>query len=154
MSHYYKYITPEEYERAAGNGIPAKLLEKRIRETSWDKERAMTEPVKQTVDRSYWRKIAEDSGISRSVFYARIHMLKWSEERAATTPKMSGIDAMEIVYPNEQRVIKREHVAIAAQNGISYPVVYNRVRKGMSVDEACTVPLMKGRYKKQIQRSN
>ena len=37
---YDFYITPEEYKRAAENGIRKAALEARIRKLGWDKERA------------------------------------------------------------------------------------------------------------------
>jgi len=79
------YITPEEYEVAAGSGISKKTLELRVREYGWSKERALPEPVQRRTDWSEWYAVAERNGISHGTFRARIYR-GWTPERAATEP--------------------------------------------------------------------
>lgn len=48
------YITPAEYTEAEGNRINRNLLEKRIRLLGWDKQKAITTPVRR------WERIPGD----------------------------------------------------------------------------------------------
>ncbi|ASB66395.1 hypothetical protein S101413_02950 [Bacillus velezensis] len=80
------YITPEEYERAAKNGISRSLLGKRIRGAGWDKERALATPPKKRrprTDRSKWVEVAE--------------------KMAYQKPRFTGVSLQEAGTKNEQR---------------------------------------------------
>ena len=85
--NYNLYITPEQYDTAAKNGINKKALETRYRICNWDIEKAITYPLRTKDEENIrWSKIAEENGIEKSIFYGRVNTYKWDRERAATTP--------------------------------------------------------------------
>lgn len=84
---YSFYITPEEYAIAEQNGISPKILEKRIRRFAWDKQRAITQPVRKFENHRQWAKVAEENGIPYHTYWQRLK-LGWSNEKAATYPKV------------------------------------------------------------------
>ncbi|WP_127580164.1 hypothetical protein [Paenibacillus koleovorans] len=143
MSHYF-YITPEEYARAAEIGVDNQTLDRRVREMGWKKERAITTPIR-SLDkgRSYWRKVAEQNGISFSAFHSRLSR-GWSAEEAATKPKESqedirshALQAMERV-----RVHPEKYLRMAEQNGIPYHTFHTRVKNlGWDYDRAASEPV-------------
>ena len=129
-SVYDFYITPEEYKRAAENGIGKAALESRIRKYGWDKERALTQPIQKQVDNSKWYPIAEANGISKKLFLSRINKNKWSPEKAATEP---------VRYTAERnRKYSDEIYETLEANGISKGLFYDRIRKGWSIERAMT----------------
>ena len=69
----------------------------------------------------------DDSGIVRDVAAGRMFW-GWTLEEAITKPKKRG---RQYVYP--EWVYKE-----ADKNGISYSALGNRIRRGMSLEEACT----------------
>ncbi|MEN2464934.1 hypothetical protein [Ornithinibacillus sp. JPR2-1] len=75
------YITPEQYDIAAKNGIPRERVNGRVRKEKWPIERAITEPIR-NYD-SKWVRQAEENGIPAGLFYKRVS-LGWSKERAST----------------------------------------------------------------------
>lgn len=149
------YITPEEYARAAANGISAQRLEYRVRSAGWDKERAIVTPPRPRKDRSKWRKIAEQNGIPRYLFYLRIHQHGWDEERAATQPIASDEDRTlnAKIGMEAARVHPAEYIDLARANGIPYKRFAWRVRHGWSYERAATegkvAPQEAGRRAKQ-----
>lgn len=127
---YDFYITPEEYKRAAENGIGKATLESRIRKYGWDKERAITQAKQKQVDNSKWYPIAEANGISKKLFLSRINKDKWNPEKAATEP---------IRYTAERnRKYSNEIYDILEANGISKKLFYDRIRKGWPIERAMT----------------
>ena len=46
MEKKYWYITPDDFERAAKNGINKDTLRQRVRTLGWDIERAIKSPLK------------------------------------------------------------------------------------------------------------
>ena len=46
MEKKYWYITPDDFERAAKNGINQDALRQRVRTLGWDIERAIKTPLK------------------------------------------------------------------------------------------------------------
>lgn len=138
MNPYDFYITPEEYEIAAANGIHRNTLNNRIRYLGWDKKRALSEPPQKQVDRSEWRKVAEQNGIRRDTFYARVNDHGWDPEKAATTPP----------HPNPielaaaaRRKIPKELFELAEKNGIAYGTFKSRVyHSGWDMVRAATEP--------------
>ena len=83
---YDWYITPEEYETAAANGISAGTLETRIRKYGWPKELAMTKPPRKLskIPREIVE-LAQRNDIPYQTLYWRIYA-GWAPERAATEP--------------------------------------------------------------------
>lgn len=122
MNPYDYYISPDDYARAAANGISHKTLTVRIRRHGWDKERAMTQPV-QRQQRSAWRDTAVANGVSVETFYARIRR-GWTEERAATTPLTPKPQELAAAarrkYPPELHALRK-------QNGIGYHTFVSRI---------------------------
>ena len=126
MKVYDWYITPEEYRIAEKNGIKRDTLEKRIRYHGWDKERAITEPIKGSKYKK-WVQLAKKNGISSSVFYQRVNRLNWSIKKAATTP----INSTKHKYP---KWIKEE----LKKNGIKYYTFLKRIENGWDLERAYT----------------
>ena len=56
------YLTPNDYTYAEQNGIPAILLNYRVRVTAWDKEKAISTPPRRKHTNAKWIKIAEQNG--------------------------------------------------------------------------------------------
>lgn len=127
---YDFYITPEEYKRAAENGIRKETLESRIRKLGWEKEKAINTPCQKRSIYSKWYKIAAENGINKSTFSSRINISNWSVEKAATTPIM---DRREICrkYPTELYRILEE-------NGISISTFRKRIKRGWTIERAMT----------------
>ncbi|WP_051290027.1 hypothetical protein [Paenibacillus massiliensis] len=142
MNHWF-YITPEEYAEAEKFGVKPAMLDRRVREQGWSKERAMTTPPRALTDRRKWLQLARENGISRDTFYNRVR-LGWSMERAATQPRQTleelreqGLRGTECI-----RVLPKAFVELAEKNGIPYPTFHNRVRNsGWDLERAATEPL-------------
>ena len=142
------YITPEEYERAAKNGISRGCLSKRIRSSGWDKERALTTPPQKRRPRSIrskWVDVAEKNGIPKATFYWRVNTAGWDEERAATTPPTKTSECMRRARQKSPRCKNRRYspelVALAESNGIKYGTYTFRVKEcGMDPYEAAVTP--------------
>lgn len=135
------YITPEEYEKAQKNGINAFNLERRIRLLGWRKEKAMNTPVRKRCDRSKWVKIAKENGIKYNTFMSRVNVYGWDEERAASEPLQNRQAAAHKAH-EKIRVLPREYVELAKQNGISYYTFRRRIKKGWDAEKAATHPVM------------
>lgn len=136
------YITPEEYARAAANGVMARTLEWRIREAAWEKERAIATPPHKRADHSRWHAIAKQNGISQRVFHNRIYD-GWPPERAATEPLLTKDERSERMRQDNptKRVYPQELLEQAASNGISYKLFVKRVTKlKWSWERAATEP--------------
>ena len=79
------YVTPEEYLIAESHGISRDLVNKRIRNYLWNKEKAITvspAPISKYGNIKYRLK---ENGIDESTFYKRI-AYGWTIERASTEP--------------------------------------------------------------------
>lgn len=137
------YISPEEYERAAANGVSYRQLNWRIREAVWDKEKAITTPPRKLTDRSKWRKIAEENGISRELFYVRVINQGWDSQRAATTPLPTAEEKTASMRRamDSRRVNPPEFIALAQENGIPYKTFNWRVKHGWGYERAATTPI-------------
>lgn len=157
MGHYF-YVTPEEYAEAAKLGIRPTMLDRRIREQGWSKERAMTTPPRKITDRKHWAAIAEKNGISYDVFMSRVK-IGWSMERATTEPlqtleqkRVSAARARE-----RSRVYPEKYLRMAERNGIAYATFQYRVRVGgWEYERAATEPIwtpqQRGRFGAQRLR--
>ncbi|MNW40402.1 hypothetical protein D3C74_175160 [compost metagenome] len=139
MGHYF-YITPEEYAEAEKIGVKPAMLDRRVREQGWPKERAMTTPPRKVTDRSQWRYVAEQNGIRYAAFMSRIN-LGWTEKEAATKPLQTEDERREkaLQATEHVRVYPKVYIDLAAQNGIPYPTFFNRVKHcGWDLDRAAT----------------
>jgi len=136
------YLTPNDYAKAESNNIPAQLLNYRVRVTSWEKEKAISTPLRQKNANAKWIKIAEENGISYVTFHSRIHALGWSLERASTEAILDRHKSMAQVAQG-RRVYPLELLAKAKTNGISYATFQQRVyRQHWSMEDAATIPIM------------
>ena len=124
----YFYITPEDYKIAEENGISKDTLLSRVRKLGWDVDKAITKPVR--AKRKFTEeeiKTMEENGVNRNIAAGRRYW-GWTLEEAITKSKKKG---RQYVYP--EWVYKE-----ADKNGISYSALGNRIRRGMSLEEACT----------------
>lgn len=143
---YDFYITPEEYLIAAKNGISKATLESRIRKYGWNKDKALNEPVKKTIDRKKWYAVAAKNGISKQLFLSRVNKDKWDPERAATE-KVTTTAERNRKYSD--KVYKE-----LEKNGISKQLFYDRVHKGWSIERAMTEKKYTQEDKTKILLSN
>ncbi|MFE4712617.1 hypothetical protein ACFRAM_17220 [Paenibacillus sp. NPDC056722] len=102
-----------------------------MREAGWEKERAITTPPRALTDRSQWRSIAEQNGISKEIFINRCAK-GWSPEQAATEPWMTR--GRRVAWMKKNRPAKRKYsdelLQRAASNGVSKDIFYKRVSLG------------------------
>lgn len=134
------YLTPEDYEIAEKNGINRINLESRFYRRNWNKERALTEPVRYKAN--LWgihREQCREIGLSRQSFYKRIRLEGMNPEEAATTPKRSN---NRLGKNNLSSIFTPEDYERAAANGISRDALANRVySQGWDKERAITQPL-------------
>ena len=124
----YFYITPEDFEKAKENGIHKETVITRVRKLGWDVDKAITKPARKK--RKFTKeeiKIMEENGIDRNTAVCRLNY-GWTVEEAISKPKKQG---RQYIYPEW---VYEE----ADKNGISYSALGNRIRRGMSLEEACT----------------
>ncbi|MGM1047623.1 MAG: hypothetical protein ACQEXX_15935 [Bacillota bacterium] len=142
MGHYF-YITPEEYQEAAKNGIRPAMLDRRVREQGWSKERAMSTPPRKLTDRSRWRKVAEVNGINYDTFMTRVRR-GWTEEKAANHPLQTLDEVREqaLQATEHMRIYPEVYLRLAEQNGIPYHTFHHRVKYcRWDIDRAATEPV-------------
>jgi hypothetical protein len=143
---YDYYITPEEYEIAAQNGISRKLLNQRIRQSGWDKERAITTPPKKQTNLKRWMEIAEKNGIPYYTARNRVVLCGWSWERAVTEPIWTTERLRERMKKQNlnKRKYPKKYLELAKRNGIKIKTFHTRVRYyGWDLERAATVRPMK-----------
>lgn len=122
------YITPEQYDEAARNGINRGVLEGRIYRCGWDMKKAINTPVRERdKNNTKWRKIAEKNGISRETFHSRLHY-GWTKKDAATLPVINN------KIPNDIKILMDE-------NDIKIGTYKARIKAGLSPLEAATKPV-------------
>lgn len=130
------YITPQEYEQAAANGISYSCLTKRIRYYNWDRQTALTKPAQRDSHINY-SKIAQANGIKYATFQKRVVRYNWSPERAATTPPQDKYELL-LAGREMRRKASEEIHSIREANGIPYSTFMQRIRKGMDINKAAT----------------
>ncbi|MRB96461.1 hypothetical protein GH842_30980 [Bacillus thuringiensis] len=144
---YDYYITPEEYEAAAKNGISNELLTCRIRNLGWDKEIAMTKPSRYNANR--WKNIKEialKNGISHSTYTARIKK-GWRLIDAISKPPIDKYQALKLAEQAnskcKNKVLTDGQAEQAELKGISYSTARDRVKRlKWTVEEAITTPVL------------
>ena len=127
-SKRYFYITPEDFKIAEENGISKSTLISRVRKLGWDIDRAITKPVRSK--RKFTKeqiKIMEENGVDRNTASGRLKK-GWDPKEALTRPKKRG----------KQRIYPEWVYEEADKHGIRYSALGNRIRRGMSLEEACT----------------
>lgn len=138
------YVTPEDYEKAEANGLSREIVYHRVYHYGWDIERAITTPKKNHGKWGNWKpyyELMEKHGVNRRTFYTRVGN-GMSPEEAATKPLTPRHERVKVA--SEARK-KRSKVPpdirrLAEANGISLPLVYLRLRRGLSLQEAATKP--------------
>jgi hypothetical protein len=137
------YITPEQYAKAAANGVPARNLEQRYRDYGWSMERAMTEPIRKNKSHGDWPAIAKSNGITYDQYLKRVQ-IGWSMEAAATTPVMQDTAAHAAHARSKRKPrtdIPDEIRALAERNGIPKSTLVHRIsRQKMDPVLAATKP--------------
>lgn len=131
-------LTNEDYEIAESNGIERHVLDLRFYAYYWDKERALTEPVR-IYKKSKWRRKAKELGIVSVRTYDRRVNRGWDEERAATEPPTSK-DRMREINRETQRKFSKELYEKLERNGISNDLFRDRMRRKWTFEEASTLP--------------
>ncbi|GAB6454783.1 hypothetical protein bcgnr5383_51820 [Bacillus cereus] len=130
-----RWLTDEEYARAAANGINRKRLQSRVYDFDWDVEEAITAPlgtVRHEYERKHgtWLKTALENGINIATFYRRLQ-LGWKYKDAATKP----------ARPKGE--IERTWLNIAKENGIGYHTFISRIRTHKwDMERAATTPVI------------
>ena len=130
-----RWLTDEEYTRAAANGINRKRLQSRVYDFDWDVEEAITSPIG-TVRHEYkrkhgdWQKTALKNGINIRTFYSRLK-LGWTYQEAATKP------------PRQKDKAEKTWLNIAKKNGIGYQTFISRIRtQKWDMERAATTPVI------------
>ena len=139
---YDWYITPEEYETAAANGISVGTLETRIRKYGWPKELAMTKPPRKLskIPREIVE-LAQRNDIPYQTLYWRIYA-GWAPERAATEPVADRAECVKRAI-DTNRKISVDLAEIAERNGIKYTTLWKRINTlGWDPMTAATAPIM------------
>lgn len=123
------HLFPEDFARAEANGINRRALRQRFYENGWDKERALTQPLRISRPKGVyaeWKDLAIKHGVKPGTFEMRVRKLKWDYHRAATTPTMTPAEALALHMPKE-RLIPNSIRELAKKNGINHRTLYYRV---------------------------
>ena len=127
MEKRYWYITPEDYEVAAKNGIKRDTVNERVRRWGWDVDRAITTiPKRHNVPKELMEK-AKAIGLEPNTVATRLYR-GWTMEEACSRPKKQG----------RQRLYPDWVYEKAKENNIRYSVVNHRVHDGWDLERACT----------------
>ena len=124
------YLTEEDYEIAAKNGIHRKLAYDRFYNRGWDAEDAIYKPKGNSGILNKLVQEARENGIDLNIGVVSERRRKgWSREKIVTTPKQGT------------RSANKEYIKRALENGISQSTYYGRLRYGWSRERACTEPV-------------
>lgn len=135
MEQYY--ITPEQYDIAAQNGIQGKTVDYRVRQLLWTIERAITQPTRKPG--SIWLAWKDKSVVSQACFYARVKNQGMTPEQAATTP----VSEHWRKRTRKHESIPEEYYQQAEKIGVKRDTFYNRIYVyGWSFEKALTTPLV------------
>ena len=140
------YISTQELENAQANGICRQTIKSRLY-AGWTAQKAISiSPIRQSEEYRRFRGVAMQNGISSDTYKRRVQR-GWELERAATTPLVDAKDSLSRGRENRwatQRVIPKELVETAAENGICYGTLYYRFYASSLIphDEIATRPPM------------
>ncbi|MDP4158401.1 MAG: hypothetical protein Q8911_01375 [Bacillota bacterium] len=137
---YSYYITPEQYEIAAKNGIRANTLNTRVRSYGWSIERAISQPIQKHYVWGELLKVANKNGIGYKTFYTRIKRGMTPQEAASIPVKTKE----EVVNTMTERTRKypKFFLDLARSNGISKDTFGYRMRRGWDPMDAATLKPM------------
>jgi hypothetical protein len=137
-----KYLTNDDYEIAAKNGISYNVAYARFYEYGWSKEDTITKPI---IKPNMWpthKELAYSNGIGQNTFHARVRKGMTPEEAATTPLKQRGGK-----YLGGR--ITPEMYARAKDNGIKRNTLIHRVyHYGWDAEKATTEPVKNGRKAK------
>lgn len=128
-------LQPEDFERAAANGIHAALVKQRFNSGSFEKERAITQPPRVPRANTELDDQAAANGISSTTLRWRLENTDLTNEEAATLSTRKMID---------RRIERQSHYVtpdirkLAESNNIKQQTVYRRIKKGMDPVIAAT----------------
>nr|DAI95733.1 MAG TPA: PVL ORF-50-like family [Caudoviricetes sp.] len=136
------YAAPDDYEAAAERGICKSTLNSRLAR-GWTVASAITVPVRKPSSGEYkhFKHLAMQNGIKYNTFKRRV-LLGWSLPDAAAKPLVSCKDSTDRARQIKRRVIPKQIVIQAAQNGICYHTLYSRIQCGVSMSQAATMPII------------
>ena len=144
MNNWY-YITPEDYEEAAKNGISKTTLESRVYYLNWNIKKAVSKPVRRLKKHNLTsedKELIVKNNLTVDIFYQRVNKLGWSKEKAINTPK----DEAPLKHHRKEKkseIFTKEQMEKAKKNGLTYTQIYQRVKLcKWSVEEAVNTPLM------------
>jgi hypothetical protein len=137
------YITPNEYSTAEINGISRKVLDYRVREALWDKDKAITTPPQtRKIYPKEIKELAKLNGIGIGTLKSRVNLLGWDMLTAATTPIMDNRKNIEKAFI-KVRKYPIEFIELARTNGIPDKCFYQRIeRDKWDIEKAATTPVM------------
>ncbi|WP_020615760.1 hypothetical protein [Paenibacillus daejeonensis] len=138
-----RYITDEEYAKAAANGIKRDTLNTRIWQHNWDMDKATTKrPQKQIKHSEHYKAMARSNGITETMYRVRVKQYGWTPQRAATEPpghpesRKAAIKAAHAARGKYPKELLEE----AASNGIARDTFYCRIKRGWPPEEAARHP--------------
>jgi hypothetical protein len=135
-----EFMTPEDYKKAAENGIPYNIAYARWYMYGWSVEKTVNTPIKKRGTGLWpeYKELCEKNGIIQNTFYGRIKDRKMTPYEAATTP----------IVPHQERSKKGSvriplHMfELAKSNGISGKTLKYRVYQyDWDVEIAATKPI-------------
>jgi hypothetical protein len=146
------YPTQEDYEEAAHNGISRGCVNDRIRILCWEKQKAITKPVRGRKYPPEIYAIAKAHGITGNQLRNRLNR-GWGELRAATTPleEMNSKIERTRLMGNRNRIYPLEVIELAMKNGISVNTFLKRMSKGWDCSHAATIPASKYNGAKRVK---
>jgi hypothetical protein len=127
-----EYLTDADYEIAKENGISKLLAYNRLYQLGWDKNRTITQPVREKL--GPWEQHKNKSLVKKSTFYERMKK-GMAPDEAAQTPPMPRTH-------KHITVLTKERIELAKENGITYNTLAHRVYYyKWPVEKAITQPV-------------
>lgn len=135
-----QYISPEDYAIAERNGLSKELVYQRVYLYDWDVNTAITMPKRIRKDRGDWMKVALSNGIKPNTFYGRLSR-GWDIEKAASAALVSHKESIKKAH-DSKRGYPKEYGLLADANGISRTGFRERLKRGWTLEDAATYPVM------------
>jgi len=158
LTDLYKnhYLTPEDFKIAKKNGISNQRAYERFYYQNWNKERAITTPVRKSRGRSEkeWAGKAKKNGISRNTYYKR-REYGWSKEKASSKPIMTTKESTKKARQSKPRKYPDWVYQKIKENGINMSTFKSRINKYYwPLKKACTIPPIKSNEKHPWHKTN
>lgn len=144
----YYYITDEHYTIAKQNGIKELTVHNRVNNLGWSVERAITEKPMQRKSTRWkeFKDISLSNGIGYNTYVTRVHR-GMSCELASTLPLIDDKERLKRSL-NTNRKYPTEYYEMAKSNGIDTKTFYRRMKSGWSLEDACSLPIVKDMTKR------